>query len=113
MLTKPTFALYVGPPALLLLLRGGRRALPGAALATLIAAALGLPWFGPRLLGLGAEVDARAFSQAAESAHPGVFTLVGLVFYPRLLGYQLGLASVVLRSLDRLRPEVLEELGPG
>ncbi|TMQ23008.1 MAG: hypothetical protein E6K82_11860 [Candidatus Rokuibacteriota bacterium] len=96
MLTKPTFALYVGPPALLLLLRGGRRALPGAALATLIAAALGLPWFGPRLLGLGAEVDARAFSQAAESAHPGVFTLVGLVFYPRLLGYQLGLASVVL-----------------
>jgi Dolichyl-phosphate-mannose-protein mannosyltransferase len=96
MLTKPTFALYVGPPAVLLLLRGGRRALPGAALATLIAAALSLPWFGPRLLGLGAQVDARAFSQAAESGHPGVFSFVGLIFYLRLLVYQLGVASVAL-----------------
>ena len=99
LLTKPTFALYIAPPAVFLLLRGGRRALPGAALATLIAAALSLPWFGPRLLGLGAQVDARAFSQAAESGHPGIFTLVGLVFYLRLLGYQLGLASVTLVAI--------------
>src|SRR5439155_3849568 len=99
MLTKPTFALYVLPAALVIVVRGGRRGLPRAALAALIAAALALPWFGPRLLGLGAQVDARAFSQAAESGHPGIFTLVGLVFYLRLLGYQLGLASVTLVAL--------------
>ena len=96
MLTKPTFALYVLPPALLLVLRGGRRALPGAALATVVAAALSLPWFGPRLLGLGAQVDARAFAQAAEAGHPEPFTLVGLTFYVRWLGYQLGLVTAGL-----------------
>ncbi len=96
MLTKPTFALYVVPPVVLLLARGGRRALPGAALATLVAAALSLPWFGPRLLGLGAQVDARAFAQAAESGHPEVLTLTGLAFYPRLLGYQVGFLTALL-----------------
>jgi hypothetical protein len=98
MLTKPTFALYVVPAAMLLLARGGRRALPGAALATVIAATLSLPWFGPRLLGLGGQVDARAFSPA-EAGHPDVFTLAGLTFYPRLLGYQIGLATVVLAAV--------------
>jgi hypothetical protein len=96
MLTKPTFALYVLPPTVLLLVLGGRRALPGAALATVIAAGLSLPWFGPRLLGLGAQVDARAFAQAAESGHPDPFTLVGLTFYPKLLGHQIGLATTLL-----------------
>jgi hypothetical protein len=96
MLTKPTFALYVAPVVVLALLRGGRRGLLGATLATLIAAALSLPWFGPRLLGLGAQVDARAFAQAAEAGHPEPFTLVGLTFYLRWLGYQLGLVTAIL-----------------
>ena len=96
MLTKPTFALYVAPVALLALIRGGRRGLLGAALATLVAVALSLAWFGPRLLGLGAQVDARAFAQAAEAGHPDPFTLLGLTFYPRWLGYQLGLLTAAL-----------------
>ena len=99
MLTKPTFALYVLPAALVLLVRGRRGALAGAALTTLVAAALSLPWFGPRLLGLGAQVDARAFAQAAESLHPDPFSLAGLTFYPKYLGYQLGLATVLLVAI--------------
>ena len=96
MLTKPTFALYVAPVMLLAVIRGGRRGLLGAALATLVAAALSLPWFGPRLFGLGAQVDARAFAQAAEAGHPDPFTLMGLTFYLRWLGYQLGLLTAAL-----------------
>jgi predicted outer membrane lipoprotein len=96
MLTKPTFALYLAPVVLLALVRGGRRGLLGAALATLVAATISLPWFGPRLLGLGAQVDARAFAQAAEAGHPEPFTLIGLTFYVRWLGYQLGLLTAVL-----------------
>jgi hypothetical protein len=96
MLTKPTFALYVAPVVVVALVRGGRRGLLGATLATLVAAALSLPWFGPRLLGLGAQVDARAFAQAAEAGHPEPFTLLGLTFYLRWLGYQLGLVSAIL-----------------
>jgi len=96
MLTKPTFALYVAPVVVLGLVRGGRRGLLGATLATLVAVALSLPWFGPRLLGLGAQVDARAFAQAAEAGHPEPFTLMGLTFYLRWLGYQLGVVTAVL-----------------
>ena len=108
MLTKPTFALYVAPVVLLAVIRGGRRGLLGGALATLVAAALSLPWFGPRLLGLGAQVDARAFAQAAEAGHPDPFTLAGLTFYVKFLGYQLGylpallaLAGVVVAAVRR------------
>jgi hypothetical protein len=98
MLTKPTFALYVLPAALVIVVRGGRRGLPRAALAALIAAALALPWFGPRLLGLGAQVDARAFAQAAEAGHPDPFTWTGLIFYLQNLGYQLGIATTLLAA---------------
>jgi hypothetical protein len=97
-LTKPTFGLYVLAPAVLLLLLAParRRALAGAALAVLVAGAVSLPWLGPRVFGLGAQIDARAFAQAAEAGHPDPLTLAGLTFYPRLLGYQLGLAAAVL-----------------
>jgi Dolichyl-phosphate-mannose-protein mannosyltransferase len=96
LLTKPTFALYVAPSVVLLLLRGRRRALAGAALAAVIAATLSVPWFGPRLLGLGAQIEARAFAQAAEAGHPDPLTLSGLAFYPRWLGYEIGVGAVVL-----------------
>jgi Dolichyl-phosphate-mannose-protein mannosyltransferase len=98
LLTKPTFALYVLPVAVLLLVRGGRGALPGVALATVLAAALSLPWFGPRLLGLGAQVDARAFAQAAEAGQPAPFTLAALTFYVRNLGNQFGLGATLLAA---------------
>ncbi|HEU5193507.1 MAG TPA: LmeA family phospholipid-binding protein [Methylomirabilota bacterium] len=96
MLTKPTFALYVAPVVLLAFVRGGPRGLLGGVLATLVAAAVSLPWFGPRLLGLGAQVDARAFAQAAEAGHPDPFTLAGLTFYLKFLGFQLGFLGAAL-----------------
>jgi hypothetical protein len=99
LLTKPTFALYVAPPFLLLVARGGRRALPGAGLALLVAAALSLAWFGPRLFGLGAQLQARSVAQAAEAGHPDPFTLAGLAFYPRWLGYEIGLGTAALATL--------------
>ena len=99
LLTKPTFVLYIAPPAALLLLRGRRRGLVGAALAVTVAAALSLPWFGPRLFGLGAQLDARAFAQAAESGHPDPLTLAGLTFYPRWLGYEIGLGAAALAAV--------------
>jgi hypothetical protein len=99
MLTKPTFALYLLAPAALLLARGRRRGLTGAALAVLVAVVLSLPWFGPRLFGLGAQIDARAFAQAAESGHPEALSLGGLAFYPRLLVYQVGLGAAVLLAV--------------
>jgi Dolichyl-phosphate-mannose-protein mannosyltransferase len=99
LLTKPTFALYVAAPFLLLVVRGGRRGLPGAGLALLVAAALSLAWFGPRLFGLGAQLEARSFAQAAESGHPDPFTLAGLTFYPRWLGYEIGLGAVALAAV--------------
>jgi dolichyl-phosphate-mannose-protein mannosyltransferase/DUF2993 family protein len=96
MLTKPTFALYVVPPAALLLMRGRRRALAGATLALLVATAISLPWFGPRLLGLGAQLEARSFAQAAEAGQPEALSLVGLAFYPRWLGHEIGLGAAAL-----------------
>jgi hypothetical protein len=98
-LTKPTFALYVLGPALLLLARSRRRGLAGAVLALLVAVALTLPWLGPRLFGLGAQLDARAFAQAAAEGDPEVLSLAGLTFYPRYLGYQFGLGAAVLAAL--------------
>jgi hypothetical protein len=96
MLTKPTFALYVVPSALCLLLRSRRRGLLGAALTFVVAAAVSLPWFGPRLFGLGAQLEARSFAQAAEAGHPEPLTLAGLLFYPRWLGYEIGLGAAAL-----------------
>jgi hypothetical protein len=96
LLTKPTFPLYVAPPAIVALARGGRRGLGNAALAVAVAAALGLPWFGPRLLGLGAQLDARAFAQAAEAGAPPALSRAGLTFYLRFLGPQLGFLTAAL-----------------
>ncbi len=95
-MTKPTFVLYVLPSAAWCLARGRRRSVAGAGLALAVAAAISLPWLGPRLLGLGAQLDARAFAQAAEAGHPDPLTLAGLAFYPRWLGYEIGLGATAL-----------------
>jgi Dolichyl-phosphate-mannose-protein mannosyltransferase len=99
LLTKPTFLLYVAPAVLLVVARGRWRALSGIVLATAVAAALSLPWYGPRVFGLGAQVEARSFAQAAEAGHPDPLTLEGLTFYPRWLGYQLGLGAAMLAAV--------------
>jgi hypothetical protein len=110
MLTKPTFALYVVPPALCLLLRSRRRGLLGAALTLVMATGVSLPWFGPRLFGLGAQLDARSFAQAAEAGQPEVLTLAGLLFYPRWLGYEVGLGAAALATIGLVVAVVRRQL---
>src|SRR5262245_15391855 len=96
MLTKPTFPLYVVVPVVMVLVRGGRAGLVNAALATLVAVVISLPWFGPRLFGLQAQLGARAFGQAAESGHPEPLSVAGVTFYPRMLMSQFGIGAAVL-----------------
>src|SRR5207247_30550 len=73
-----------------------RRALANLALAALIGGGLGLPWYGPRLLGLAPEIASRSFRQAAESGHPEPLTAAALMLYPRWFPMQLGLVAALL-----------------
>lgn len=96
MLTKPPFAVYVAP-ALLWLLRGmgDRRGAAHGLLMLAVAAALALPWYGPRLLGLPTQVAWRAVS-ADESRHFDPQTLTALAFYPSWFPTQFGVAAAAL-----------------
>jgi dolichyl-phosphate-mannose-protein mannosyltransferase/DUF2993 family protein len=101
MLTKPPFAVYVLPPFLWSLWRAMRspersRRLGWAAAALAIAAALALPWYGPRLFGLPMQILSRSFKQAAEQQNPEPLTAAGLLYYPRTLPTQLGLLAGLL-----------------
>ncbi len=98
MLTKPPFATYVLPAMLWLAWRAWRApdrrrrvALLGVAL--VIGAALALPWYGPRLLGLPLQALNRSFKQAAEVGQAGALTPAGLLFYPRVFLPQFGLLA--------------------
>ena len=97
LLTKPPFAVYV-LPAIVLALGGVRRA--GAAvnlaLTALVAAVVSLPWYGPRIFGLPAQIGARSFKQAAEIGQPDALTLASLTIYPRWFVTQFGILAVVL-----------------
>ncbi|MBI2204117.1 MAG: glycosyltransferase family 39 protein [Candidatus Rokubacteria bacterium] len=97
MLTKPPFAVYV-MPAVLLALRRIRH--PGVAInmaiATVIAIVVSLPWYGPRALGLLAQVTARSGKQAAEAGQPDTLTAASLFFYPRWFVTQFGVVAIVL-----------------
>ena len=99
MLTKPTFALYVLVPVIMVLARGGRRGVANVLLATLVATVISLPWFGPRLFGLQAQFGARAFGQAAEAGYPETLSLAGVTFYPRMLLQQFGVGASLLFAL--------------
>lgn len=96
MWTKPPFAVYVLPALGMVAwrVRDRRRAL-NLALAGLVAGALSLPWYGPRLIGLPAQIGNRSFKQAAESGHPGLLTWAGLGFYPRWFVAQFGVFAVL------------------
>ncbi|HUK64856.1 MAG TPA: glycosyltransferase family 39 protein [Dongiaceae bacterium] len=96
MLTKPTFALYVLVPVVMVLARGGRRGLLNAILAGLVMTVVSLPWFGPRLFGLQAQLGARAYAQAAEAGQPDAMSFAGVSFYPRLLINEFGLGASLL-----------------
>ncbi len=101
MLTKPSFAAYVLPPALWALWSAWRaadrrRRLGRLAGALVIGAALALPWYGPRLLGLPMQVANRSFKQAAESGHAEAFTSTALLYYPRVFQPQFGALAGLL-----------------
>ncbi|MBI2158865.1 MAG: glycosyltransferase family 39 protein [Candidatus Rokubacteria bacterium] len=97
MLTKPPFVVYVLPALVLVAARiRARRGLVNLGLAALIAAALALPWYGPRLFGIAPGIAARSFRQAAESGHPDPLTAAALALYPTWFLPQFGLVAVLL-----------------
>ena len=64
-----------------------------------MATVISLPWFGPRLFGLQAQLGARAFRQAAEAGYPETLSLAGVTFYPRMLLQQFGVGASLLFAL--------------
>jgi hypothetical protein len=97
LLTKPPFAVFALPPALVLAWPALRRRRPGPLLAAAaVALALCLPWYGLRAFGLPAQLLNRSFRQAAEQGSPPVGTLAGFLAYPRSFASQLGALAVLL-----------------
>src|SRR5262249_61032897 len=79
MLTKPTFAVYAFAPIVWVLIRErNRRSCLNAALAAAVAAALSLPWYGPRLIGLPAQFAYRSGRGAMLEGKPETLTLTAL-----------------------------------
>ena len=101
MLTKPPFAAYLSGPLLWVAWRGLRAAERRARLMHLlaalgVAAAIALPWYGPRLVGLPAQIINRSFKQAAESGHAPALSGSSLLFYPQWIIPQWGLLATAL-----------------
>ena len=97
MLVKPPFAAYLlGPVVWLLARERSWTAVRNFGLAVVVAAALGLPWYGPRLLGLPLQIANRSVKNAAIEGKPETFTASALAFYPTWLTPQLGLLAVAL-----------------
>jgi len=97
MLTKPTFAVYAFAPVLWVLIRErSRRSYLNASLAAVVAAALSLPWYGPRLIGLPAQLAYRSGKGAILEGKPETLTLTALSFYPTWIFTQLGVLAVGL-----------------
>jgi 4-amino-4-deoxy-L-arabinose transferase-like glycosyltransferase len=102
MLTKPTFAVYITAPVLWVAIAGRRssdkrgRRLQLLGMALLIAAAMALPWYGPRLVGLPFQVVDRSFTQAAAAEQAALFSSTWFLFYPRMFLPQFGLLAGLL-----------------
>lgn len=101
MLVKPPFAVCV-LPAVAWSLAHALRAPDRAArvrrllLALVMAVALALPWYGPRLAGLPMQVLNRSFKLAAEEGHAATLSAPWLLFYPRVFVPQFGVLAVPL-----------------
>jgi hypothetical protein len=97
LVTKPPFVAYVVVPLVVVAagVRNLRRAVH-ALVATVLAIALSLPWYGPRLVAFPMQVGNRSFKQAAEAGAPDPATWAGLSFYPRWSATQFGLVGVLL-----------------
>ncbi len=97
MLTKPTFAVYALPAALVVIagVRGGR-AMANVGLAVILAMIVSLPWYGPRIFGMTGQMSRRSFEQAAESGYAVPLSVASLVFYPTWMASQLGIVATAL-----------------
>ena len=100
MLTKPTYLVYVAAPVLHQAFAGWRapdrrRRLALLGLAVLIGAALAIPWYGQRLVGMPLQVADRSFKQAAEADQAALFSWHWLLFYARVFQPQFGLLAGV------------------
>ncbi len=101
MLVKPPFAVYVLPPLALvawraLRARDRRAGVFNLLLALVLAGALSLPWYGPRLFGLPLQITTRSFKQAALQGSPETFSGAALLLYPRTLPAIFGLLAAPL-----------------
>jgi hypothetical protein len=101
MLTKPPFAAYLSGPLLWAAWRAlrapERRARLLHLLAALgVAAAIALPWYGPRLVGLPAQFVNRSFKQAAEAGQAPALSGASLLFYAQWIIPQWGLLATAL-----------------
>src|SRR5206468_116028 len=97
MLTKPPFAAYLLPAVVWVIFREHRRrAVANAALAALVAAAVGLAWYGPRVVGMPRQIALRAVTHGAEEGKPPTLSTAALAFYPTSLPVQLGVLATAL-----------------
>ncbi len=100
MLTKPTFAVYVLPALLVVAARArGWRSFGNIALAMSTGGAVAVLWYGPRLLGIFGQIEARSFRQAAESGHAAPWSLEGLLYYPKYFAPQFGLLAALFVAI--------------
>lgn len=95
LLTKPTFPVYVLPAVLAeawvaVHAPDRRRRLGSISLALFIAAAVSLPWYGPRVIGMPSQFLNRSFKQAAESGYAPALSSGGLLFYPGVFPTEIG-----------------------
>ena len=99
MLTKPSFPVYVAPAVVWAVWPGGQAGGAGrarwAGLALAVALVVALPWYGPRLTGMPAQVLNRSFKLAAQEGHVETLTAAGALFYPRVLPPQLGILATL------------------
>jgi hypothetical protein len=97
LLIKPPFPVYLVPVALWALVNGrGSRRVRNLGLATLVALAVSIMWYGPRLMGMPTQIENRSFKQAAESGHPDPWSLAALAIYPVTLPMFFGVAATAL-----------------
>ena len=97
MLTKPPFAAYLLPAVVWVIFREHRRrAVANAALAALVAAVVGLAWYGPRVVGMPRQIALRAVTHGAEEGKPPTLSATALAFYPTSLFMQLGVLATAL-----------------
>ena len=101
LLTKPTFPVYVLPAVVAetwVAVRAPdrRRRLGSIGLALLVAAAVSLPWYGPRIVGMPGQFLNRSFKQAAESGYAPALSSGGLLFYPSVFPTEIGYLAVLV-----------------